>query len=167
MGFGVATASGHVALSLLLGFGVLGAGLLFSKSASTDLTLATGAAMVVGGLAYGAWTLRPRDRGGNQNAEEGEEAKGRGIGYFAVLGAALSPDLSILPIFLLAVNVGFGLAIETSVVFAAASILSLTVLVLAGSMGLAKVLSRAPEKYNDAMVGFIIAVAGAYVLFFG
>ena len=84
-----------------------------------------------------------------------------------VLGGALSPDLSILPIFLLAVPAGLGTVVDTALVFALASVLSLAALVLAGSLGVARALSHAPAKYNDALVGFVIAAVGVYVLLFG
>jgi hypothetical protein len=171
VGFGVATASGHVILSVLLGFGIVGVGLVFSQSISAEITVGTGLVMLIAGFAYGLRTL------GSKKIEDYEKEaleemprlsrQGRGITYFAVLGAALSPDLSILPIFLLAVPVGLFLAIETAMVFAAASVASLMVLVLLGSMGLARVFSRTPAKYNDALVGFVIAAVGVYVLIVG
>ncbi len=92
---------------------------------------------------------------------------GRTVGYFAVLGAALSPDLSILPIFVLAVPAGFNLAIDTAVVFGSASMLSLLIFVLLGSWGLDRVFEKAPPKYNAALVGFVVAAVGVYVVLFG
>ncbi len=86
------------------------------------------------------------------------------IGYFAVLGAALSPDPSIIPIYLSAISAGFYFAIELSVIFAAASILTLLLLVQLGMLGLVKTLAKIPEKYNDSMVGFVIMAIGIYVL---
>ena len=128
--------------------------------------------MLAIGLAYGVREIlsnRPEDY---QREAEGEYFKagggeGRTVGYFAVLGAALSPDLSILPIFLLAVPVGFGLAIGTAAVFGLASILSLLILVLLGSWGLGRFFERVPPKYNNALVGFVVAAVGAYIVLFG
>lgn len=81
-----------------------------------------------------------------------------------MLGAALSADLSILPIFLLAVPLGLGLAFETAVVFGLASVAALLIFLLLASAGLARALERVPSKYNNALVGFVIAAVGAYVL---
>ncbi|MDE1857561.1 MAG: hypothetical protein KGI26_00640 [Thaumarchaeota archaeon] len=168
--FGAVTAGGHALLSVLLGFGVVFVGLVFSQALSGYITIATGAVMVVVGLVYGVKTLLSEDGG----AHEGEGAHDRnpkpqdkGAAYFAVLGGALSPDLSILPIFLIASQVALGLVIDTAVVFAVASVLSLLVLVTVGSLGVAKIMSRIPPKYNDSLVGFVIAAVGAYVLVFG
>ncbi len=171
VGFGIATAGGHTLLSVLLGFGVVFLGLVFSKVLSSYITIITGLSMLVVGLAYGLKTLLANDSEDYDKEAEQELTKakssGRGLTYFVVLGGALSPDLSILPVFLLAVPVGLWLVVDTAVVFAAASVLSLIALILAGSKGLASGFSRAPAKYNDSLVGFVIAAVGAYVLLFG
>ena len=170
-GIGVATAGGHVLLSVLLGFLVVAAGLVFSQGLSGDITAATGFVMLTFGTGYGMKRLlakEPEDYSGEADQEmERAKSSGRGMTYFVVLGGALSPDLSILPIFLLAVPAGIGTVVYSALVFAFASILSLSALVLAGSMGVAKALSRAPAKYNDALVGFVIAAVGIYVLLLG
>ncbi len=171
IGIGLATAGGHTVLSIALGFGIVFLGLVFSREVSGFVTSATGIAMLVVGTAYGLKTLFAKEAEDYDKEVEQETAgassSGRGLAYFVVLGGALSPDLSILPVFLLAAPAGAGLAIDTAIVFVAASVLSLAVLVLLGSMGVAKALSRAPAKYNDSLVGFVIAAVGAYVLIFG
>ena len=128
--------------------------------------------MMAVGLAYGVRELlsnRPEDY--HQEAEsrfvKAGGSGGRKVGIFAVLGAALSPDLSILPIFILAIPAGLGLAIDTAVVFGTASILTLLILVALGSWGLDRVFENFPPKYNDALVGFVVAAVGAYIVFFG
>ena len=58
-------------------------------------------------------------------------------------------------------------ALDTAVVFAAASITALLAFLLLGSAGLAKVFQKFPPKYNDALVGFVVAAVGFYVLLAG
>ena len=169
--FGTSAAGGHVVLSLALGLAIVVLGFVFSKALSTYLTLGTGAVMLVAGLAYGLRTLlqeEPEDYD-REAAEDMAKmnAAGKGMGYFAVLGGALSPDLSILPVLLIASQGLVGLVADTAIVFAAASMLTMLSLVVAGSIGLARALSRAPAKYNDALVGFVIAAVGAFVIVFG
>ena len=170
MAVSIVTASGHVALSIVLGFAVVVLGLVFTQGASEYVTMATGIVMLLAGSIYGVWTI-VSSHGGDYDRKAEEEGTriganmGRGVGYFAVLGGALSPDLSILPIFLLAAPVGLGLAVDTALIFAVGSILTLALLVLVGSMGLAEVFERIPPKYNNALVGFVIAAVGAYVLY--
>jgi nickel/cobalt exporter len=172
MGVGVMTAVGHVLLSLLFGFAIVEVGLTFSRLLSTYITEATGVIMVVGGLIYGAKMLMSKEVEDFEKETEEELAKGEGsfgkrFRYFAVLGGALSPDLSILPIFVLAAPIGLSFAFETAIVFSAASILALLLFLLLGSAGLAKAFERIPPKYNDALVGFVIAAVGLYIFFAG
>jgi putative Mn2+ efflux pump MntP len=107
------------------------------------------------------------ERETREELSKGEGRPGKRFSYFAVLGAALSPDLSILPIFLLAAPIGLGFAIETAAVFATASILALLLFLILGSAGLARAFEKIPPKYNDALVGFVIAAVGVYVLLAG
>ncbi len=172
MGVGVMTAVGHVALSVLLGFGIVALGFEFSQQLSVYVTYATGAIMVGGGLWYGLRSLRLSDDEDTEGETAkritvGEERFGRRLRYFAVLGAALSPDLSILPIFLLAVPFGLGFAFYTAAVFGLASISALLLLLLLGTAGLARAFERIPLKYSDALVGFVIALVGVYILVAG
>ncbi len=172
MGVGVMTAVGHVALSLLLGFAIVEIGITFSPRLSGYITEATGGIMVVGGLVYGVKELMSKgtedyERETLEELKKGEGNLGRRFRYFAVLGAALSPDLSILPIFILAAPIGLSFAFDTAVVFSISSILALLVFLLLGSAGLAKAFERIPPRYNDALVGFVIAAVGFYILVAG
>ena len=172
MGVGIMTGVGHVSLSLLLGFVVLYVGIAFSQQASLYITEATGVIMIVAGLSYGVKMLRSKEsedyeKETREELRKGEGTLGKRFRYFAVLGGALSPDLSILPIFLLAAPIGLSFAFDTAVVFAIASILALLLFLMLGSAGLAKVFERIPPKYNDALVGFVIATVGVYILLAG
>lgn len=118
------------------------------------------------------------DDKGNSNAiiasmpdNKVENKKARGLtdkaGYFVALGAALSPDPSIIPFFLASVPAGFYFLTELAVIFAATSVVTLVLLVQVGNMGFAKVLEKLPEKYNDSLVGFVIAAIGVFILVAG
>jgi len=176
--FGVSlmTAIGHVALSVVMGLVVVVVGLVFSHLISYYLDTGIGLVMVGAGLVVGIIPL-VRKSAPHQHHHDNEhehdhdydEEKKFGkltskIGYFAILGAALSPDPSIIPIYLSAISAGFYFALELSVVFAVASIATLLLLVQLGTVGLAKTIAKIPEKYNDSMVGFVIMAIGIYVL---
>jgi hypothetical protein len=145
---------------------------VFSQQLSLYFTEGTGLVMLVGGFLYGFQKLRSAN---NMNYEKetqrelvkGEERLGRRFRYFAVLGAALSPDLSILPIFLLAAPFGFGFAFDTAVVFGLASVIALPTFLILGMAGLARAFERIPPKFNDSLVGFVIAAVGVYILIAG
>jgi nickel/cobalt exporter len=172
--FGISfmTAIGHVGLSVALGLVVVVIGLVFSHLISYYLDVGIGLIMVGAGLVVGIIPLvrksTPHKHHHDHEHEHNEEKKfdklTSKIGYFAVLGAALSPDPSIIPIYLSAISAGFYFALELSVVFATASILTLLLLVQLGTVGLAKTLAKIPEKYNDSIVGFVIMAIGIYVL---
>ncbi len=168
----VLTAFGHVALSIILGFSIVILELGFARAASQYLTTAIGVLMLVGGTLYGVRVIlsHPKEDYHREAEEKGARigaSVGRGVGYFAVLGAALSPDLSVLPIFFVAAPAGLVVAAYTALVFAISEVLSLTFLVLVGSRGLSEVFERVPPKYNDALVGFVIAAVGVYILIVG
>ena len=171
--FGISfmTAIGHVGLSVIMGLVMVIIGLVFSHLISYYLDTGIGIVMVVGGLVVGIIPLVRKNPHNHDHNHEHDHDEGKKygkltskIGYFAVLGAALSPDPSIIPIYLSAISAGFYFALELSVVFAAASILTLLLLVQLGTRGLVKTLARIPEKYNDSMVGFVIMAIGIYVL---
>ncbi|MDC8452289.1 MAG: hypothetical protein LV477_05160 [Candidatus Nitrosotalea sp.] len=173
--FGISfmTAIGHVGLSVVMGLVVVVVGLVFSHLISYYLDTGIGIAMVGGGLVVGIIPLVRKNPHHHDHSHEHDHEHDEGkkygkltskIGYFAILGAALSPDPSIIPIYLSAISAGFYFALELSVVFAVASIVTLLLLVYLGTMGLAKTLARIPEKYNDSMVGFVIMAIGIYVL---
>lgn len=171
------TGLGHVVLSIALGLLVLLVGYIFSSLISFYFTLAVGAIMLVVGLFVGIRALLSKEAAINE-AELMEEDKQKmqrsenkgmkkGAGYFAVLGAALSPDLSIVPIFLVTAPLGFTLTLYTALVFAIASIATIVLLVALGSIGLARAFERIPPKYNESLVGFVVAAVGVYIIVVG
>lgn len=191
-GISLVTAIGHVALSIGMGLAVVVVGLLVSHLIAQYLDTTIGVIMVVAGLAVGILPLvkkgrhthehphdhihehhhnhtqvHPHDHTHDDMRQTKSSKLTQKIGYFAILGAALSPDPSIIPIYLSAISSGFYFALELSVVFAVASILTLLLLVQLGKVGLAKTFAKIPEKYNDAMIGFVIAGIGVYILISG
>ncbi|MDE1766624.1 MAG: hypothetical protein KGI27_10200 [Thaumarchaeota archaeon] len=179
-GISLVTAIGHVALSIVMGLAVVAVGLVVSHLISHYLDTGIGIIMIGAGLFFG---LKPfiiktghqreheqkldhRDHD-HENEKKGISKVAGGLGYFVVLGAALSPDPTIIPIYLAAIPAGFYFAVELSAVFAAASILTLLFFVQLGTVGLAKVFERIPERYTDSLVGFVIAAIGIYVLVTG
>jgi len=169
----LATATGHSILSAALGFGIAVAGLLFSRLISSYISYAVGFVMLAVGLFIGVRALvskKKREVTPEEKLYEKEKKSAsriNGIGYFAVLGAALSPDLSITPIFLASIPVGLLFALFLLIIFVVTSILSQLILVQVGIRGLAKTFEHVPEKYNDSLVGFVIAAIGIYIIFAG
>jgi len=170
VGLSILTGVGHVTLSIVLGFVLVEISSLLSSLYSSYFTETADAIMVVAGFYVALRAFRRKDDGqqnGNSLRFGSGQSLTRTAGYFAVLGAALSPDLSILPVFLVAVPLGFFLALYTILFFAVSSIVTLLILVFAFSMGLAKALEKLPMKYNDAIAGLVIAAVGIYILVLG
>ncbi len=164
----LATATDHSILSATLGFGIAVAGLLFSKLVSYYISYAVGFVMLAVGLFIGAKALVSKKKREITPEEKLlKQKRVNGIGYFAILGAALSPDLSIIPIFLGSITVSFLFALYLVIIFVVTSIITQLILVQVGVKGLAKTLEHIPEKYNDSIVGFIIAIIGIYIIFAG
>ena len=175
-GVSLATSIGHVILSVALGLGVVAVGLVFSHLISFYLDTGIAIVMIGVGLIIGIRAFvgkRARHSQHKHHHHDNEENKKNsnklthGVGYFAILGAALSPDLSITPIFLAAIPAGLYSALELSLVFAVASILTLLLLVQLGTVGFTRIFEKIPEKYNNSMVGFVIAAIGIYILVAG
>ncbi len=170
-GISLVTATGHSALSAALGFGIAVAGLLFSRLISSYISYAVGFIMLAVGLFIGIRALVSKKKEevtpGEKLLEKEKKNASRRISYFAVLGAALSPDLSIAPIFLASITVGVMFAVDLLIIFVVTSILAQLVLVQVGAKGLAKTFEHVPEKYNDSIVGFIIAAIGIYIILAG
>ncbi len=165
----ILTSVGHVILSVILGFAVVIVGIFSSKFVLSAITKIIGMIMIVAGLYYAVKSYK---------AEEHCEEEGKShthtkeISNFAVLGAALSPDLSILPIFLIAIPIGFSFAIQVAIVFAVASVMTLLLFVFGGHYlvehsRFAKRLEKLDPRYNDVLTGLVIAVVGIYILVFG
>jgi len=170
-GISLLTSTGHAIFSALLGLAIVALGIVFSSMVSYYLSFGIGVIMIAVGLLIGARALvekENREVTPEQKLADRQKNKSKsrlgGIGYFAVLGAALSPDISITPVFLAAIPAGLLFGIYLFLVFVVTSILCQLVLVQVGISGLAKTFEHVPEKYNDAIVGFVIAAIGIYVV---
>jgi len=86
-----------------------------------DLRVVIGFIMIVTGLYVAVNSLRPRNK---RSDSDNESILTKSTDYFAVLGAALSPDLSILPICLVAFPLGLITMIRNLVIFSVSSILT-------------------------------------------
>ena len=165
----LATAMGHSILSATLGFGIAVAGLLFSKLISSYISYTVGIVMLAVGLFIGIRALVSKKK--REVTPEQKKIKNvmglNGIGYFAILGAALSPDLSITPIFLASITASLLFALYLVIIFVVTSVLTQLILMQVGVKGLAKTFEHIPEKYNDSIVGFIIAAIGIYMIIAG
>jgi nickel/cobalt exporter len=143
----------HVLVSLALGVVIVLVGLRFRSSIADAEDAIVGGLLIATGVAFAVYELAGRGR--HHDHEHREQRRLRGAAAVMVpFGAAASPDLTILPVFLAASAAGVGAAVGSLVAFALVTILTfvvLTVLAAAGSFAL-----RAP--WLDRAAGPITAV---------
>jgi nickel/cobalt transporter (NicO) family protein len=95
----------------------------------------------------------------------GHEDPARRRGAFMVsFGAAASPDLTILPVFLAATAAGAGAAIASLVVFAAVTVTTIVGLTLMATIGGYGLRSQWLERWGNAFTALVLVVIGALVL---
>jgi len=79
-------------------------------------------------------------------------------------GAAASPDLTILPVFLAAATAGVGIAIGSLLVFAAVTIGTIVGLTLAATRGGYEIRGQWLERWGNVFTALVLVVIGALVL---
>jgi hypothetical protein len=80
------------------------------------------------------------------------------------VGAAASPDLTILPVFLAATTAGAGAAIVSPVAFAVVTITTIVALTLLATIGGYGLRSHWLERWGNAFTALVLVVVGALVL---
>jgi hypothetical protein len=78
-------------------------------------------------------------------------------------GAAASPDLTILPVFLAAAAVGVGTAVGSLIAFAAVTIGTIVALTLIAAFGGHQVRGRWLERWGSSISAGVLVVIGALV----
>jgi nickel/cobalt exporter len=92
-----------------------------------------------------------------------DPARRRGA-FMVSFGAAASPDLTILPVFLAATAAGAGAAVASLVVFAAVTVTTIVGLTLMATIGGYGLRSQWLERWGNAFTALILVVIGALVL---
>jgi len=93
------------------------------------------------------------------------ESRARGLAAIMVpFGAAASPDLTILPVFLAATTAGVSTAIGTLVVFAAVTIGTIVGLTLLACFGGYQMRGQWLEQRGNALTALVLVVIGALIL---
>jgi nickel/cobalt transporter (NicO) family protein len=92
----------------------------------------------------------------------------RGIGGLAAImvpfGAAASPDLTILPVFLAATTAGVATAVGSVVIFGAVTIGTIVGLTLGATRGGYQIKSQWLDRWGNAVTALVLVVIGALVL---
>jgi len=178
----------HVLVSMLLGGAVIAIGLQFRSSVEHAQSAIVGGLLIATGAGFLALELTGRghrhpdhhgpkgirspddhvaDPGAGGPATHPGAGLGRGRQLAAIMvpfGAAASPDLTILPVFLAAAAVGAGTALGSLIVFAAVTIATIIALTLLATYGGYQLEGRWLERWGNAITAGVLAVIGALVL---
>jgi nickel/cobalt transporter (NicO) family protein len=184
----------HVLVSILLGTVIIVIGLQFRSTIQSAQDTIIGWILIATGIGFAGLELtghghshdhdhdRDHDhdhdhgdehdhddhRGHPHGRERGEGGPQRGMrGLAAVMvpfGAAASPDLTILPVFLAATTAGVATAIGSLVIFAAVTIGTIVGLTLAATRGGYQIRGEWLERWGNVFTALVLVIIGALVL---
>ncbi len=172
----------HVLVSVILGAVVIVIGLEFRSAVESaqngivgGLLIATGVGFIVlEAVGHGHHHDHDPEHGSSAHRQPqptpgaGAGSPSRAASLAAVMvpfGAAASPDLTILPVFLAAAAVGPGAAVGSLVVFAAVTIATIVALTLLAAAGGYQIRGRWLERWGNLLTGAVLIAIGALVLF--
>ncbi len=170
----------HVLVSLVLGAVIIAIGLRFRSTIQSAQDTIIGCVLIATGLGFAVYELTGHDHGhghdhhdhDHHDHEHGaltdQHPRRGGIKSLAAVmvpfGAAASPDLTILPVFLAATTAGIATAVGSLVIFAAVTIGTIVGLTLAAARGGYEVRGEWLERWGNAITAIVLVVIGALVL---
>jgi nickel/cobalt transporter (NicO) family protein len=179
----------HVLVSIVLGAVIIAVGLQFRSSIQHAQDTIVGCVLIVTGIGFAALELaghghhhdhehdhhdhehdppdHPHGADHPQQRHHRGEPGARLSGLAAVMipfGAAASPDLTILPVFLAATTAGVATAIGSLVVFAAVTIGTIVGLTLAAARGGYEIRGRWLDRWGNAFTALVLIAIGTLVL---
>jgi nickel/cobalt transporter (NicO) family protein len=187
----LAAAGAHVALSLLLGAVLIAVGLRFRGTVLRYEDYVVGGLLLATGAVFLVLELTGRGHGHSHEGEHGHSHGGNGHGHdhahdhahhshapapssrpgrlqaaaaLAVpFGAAASPDLTILPVFLAASALGGATAVGSLLVFAGVTMATIVGLTVAASLGVARLTAPWVERRANLLSAGTLLVFGALI----
>lgn len=180
-------AVGHVLVSIVLGGVIVLIGLQFRSAVQSAQETIIGLILIATGVGFAVLELTGRghhhdhahhhddhrhahhDHADHDHEREHshEERPGRLRGLAAVMvpfGAAASPDLTILPVFLAATTAGVATAVGSLMIFAAVTILTIVTLTLVAARGGYQIRGQWLERWGNAITALVLIVIGLLVL---
>ena len=167
----------HVLASIVLGAVIIAVGLQFRSTVQSAQGAIIGCVLILTGLGFAVVELTGRghhhghEHGHahghhHDHALEHDDARGvRGVAAVMVpFGAAASPDLTILPVFLAAAAAGVATAIGSLLIFAAVTIATIVGLTLVACFGGYQVRGQWLERWGNAFTALILIAIGALIL---
>jgi hypothetical protein len=173
----------HVLVLLLLGAIIVVIGLHFRSAVLHAEDAIVGGVLIATGVGFalyelvgdghrhdhpetatGAHAQRHHEPGGDYGTRSrAAQAVRRSAAIMVPFGAAASPDLTILPVFLAAAAVGVGAAIGSLVAFALVTVGTFMALTVAATAGGYQVRTRWLDRCSNAITAVVLVVIGALV----
>jgi nickel/cobalt transporter (NicO) family protein len=171
----------HVLVSIVLGAVIIAVGLQFRSSVEHAQDTIIGCILITTGIGFLLLEVtghghhhdhehhhHGHEPGHDQGHDHGHgHAHGRLSGLAAVMvpfGAAASPDLTILPVFLAATTAGVATAVGSVVIFAAVTIGTIMGLTLAAARGGYQIRGEWLERWGNLFTAGVLAAIGVLVL---
>jgi hypothetical protein len=163
----------HVLVSLVLGGIIIAVGLQLRSSIESAQNTIVGSVLLATGVGFVLFELSGRGHGHSHSHDDHHDhdhdhaPQGRLRGLAAIMvpfGAAASPDLTILPVFLAAAAAGTATAIGSLIAFAAVTIGTIVGLTLLATAGGYQVRGKWLERWGNVITAAVLLVIGALVL---
>ena len=157
----------HVAVSVVLGAITIAVGLSLRSVVQSSTDLIVGGVLVLTGVVF--LVLEATGRGHHHHHDEHHGEGGehhplpRGLGLLIPFGAAASPDLTILPVFLAAATVGTGVAIGSLVVFTIVTVATFVALTTLAAVGSYQLTSPWLDRYANMITAIVLIIIGTLV----
>lgn len=167
----------HVLVSIILGAILIAIGLQFRSAIQSAENTIIGWILITTGVGFVVLELTGHghhhddDHHHHHDLDHHRRRDGSSPGRISALaavmipfGAAASPDLTILPVFLAATTVGIAIAIGSLVIFAAVTIGTIVGLTLAAAHGGYQIRGQWLERWGNVFTAGVLVVIGALVL---
>jgi nickel/cobalt exporter len=178
----------HVLISIVLGAVIIAIGLQFRSTVQNAQDTIIGCLLIATGIGFGVFELLGRghshdhphghghghdhvghdhddDHDHDHDTQSHERRGFRGMAAIMVpFGAAASPDLTILPVFLAAATAGVATAIGSLVMFAAVTIGTIVGLTLTAARGGYQIRGQWLEQWGNTITAATLIVIGVLVL---
>jgi nickel/cobalt exporter len=167
----------HVLVSLALGAVIIAVGLQFRSAVESAQNAIVGGLLIATAVAFLAFEAsgrghrhphrhgQPDEHGSGHSHTHSHDRRSHSIlDVIVPFGAAASPDLTILPVFLGATAAGPGAAIGALVAFAAVTIATIVGLTLFATIGGYQIRGRWLDRWSNVFTAGVLAVIGALVL---
>ena len=174
----------HVLVSVVLGTVIVLVGLQFRHAVQSAQDTVVGLILILTGIAFAVIELtghghhhgpdgHTHDHGGrlehadhhHHHDHAGSSSRFGGLAAIMVpFGAAASPDLTILPVFLAACASGVGAAVGSVIVFATVTIGTIATLTVAAARGGYQIKGAWLERWGNAFTALVLLLIGALVL---